>query len=300
MTFPVVLDACVWVPHPLFDTLLRLADVGLFRPLWSDQILVEVERTLTGKRGLSAQKARHRIRQMTRAFPDAMVEGYEDLIPAMTNDPKDRHVLAAAVRAGASLIVTANLKDFPPSSMHEYEIDAVHPDAFLLDQLDLDPELVLEALRQQRADYTDPALSVPEFYQTFMPTVPGLAQAAESLERGPQREALSGAERPWLAQLPLPLEARTDEEVQAAFFPEGKPDPSTGLGSAFLWWVALLDMDNYQTALENLTWHPPAWDGFTQAREELEGWALAQYVHANVEQPDQVAYISSLTQASAR
>ena len=121
MTFPVVLDACVLVPHPLFDTLLRLADVGLFRPLWSDQILVEVERTLTGKRGLSAQKARHRVRQMARAFPDAMVEGYEDLIPAMTNDPKDRHVLAAAVRSGASLIVTANLKDFPRTSMHEYD-----------------------------------------------------------------------------------------------------------------------------------------------------------------------------------
>lgn len=190
MAFTVVLDACVLVPHPLFDTLLRLADAGLFRPLWSDQILVEVERTLTKKRGLSAQKARHRIRKMTRAFPDAVVTGYEDLIPAMTNDPKDRHVLAAAVRAGASLIVTANLKDFPPRSMHDYEIEAVHPDAFLLDQLDLDPELVLEVLRQQRADYTDPVLSVPEFYQTFMPTVPGLAQAAESFERGPQREAL--------------------------------------------------------------------------------------------------------------
>ena len=147
------------------------------------------------------------------------------------------------------------------------------------------------ALRQQRADYTDPTLSVPEFYQTFMATVPGFAQAAESLERGPQRETLAGAERPSLAQLPLPLEAVAGDEVQAAFFPEGEPDPSTALGAAFMWWVALLDMDNYQTVLEDLTWHPPAWDGFTHAREELEGWALAQNVHANVERPDQVAYV---------
>ena len=101
----------------------------MFRPLWTEQILSEVERTLIVKRGLAPAKARRRVQMMSRAFPDALVEGYEDLIPAMTNDPKDRHVLAAAVRSGAGVIVTANLKDFPTASTKRYEIEAVHPDA---------------------------------------------------------------------------------------------------------------------------------------------------------------------------
>lgn len=121
MAFSVILDACVLAPHPLYDTLLRLAEADLFRPLWSDQILAEVERTQTTKLGQPPPKARRRIQQMRRAFPDALVENFEDLIPAMTNDRKDRHVLAAAVRSGASLIVTANLKDFPRDSLRPYD-----------------------------------------------------------------------------------------------------------------------------------------------------------------------------------
>lgn len=291
MTFPVVLDACVLVPHPLFDTLLRLAEAELFRPLWSAQILTEVERTLTGKLGLEPAKARRRVQQMGRGFPDALVDGYEDLIPAMMNDPKDRHVLAAAVRSGASTIVTANLKDFPAASLERYEIEAVHPDAFLLDQLDLDPEGVLECLRQQRGEYTDPSLSVAEFFGAFMATVPTFAQTAESLTRGPRRELISGPTRPAPAQLPLPLEVRTDEETFAAFFPDADPDPTTPLRSAYMWWAALLDMENCLTALENLTWHPPAWNGFTEVLAELAGWSMAQGVQPNDEHPDQVAYV---------
>lgn len=101
MRFPVLLDACVLVPYPLCDLLLRLADADMYRPLWSAQILDEVERTLINRMGVSPAKARRRLDQMRSAFPTASVEGYQDLVPAMTNDPKDRHVLAAAVRARA-------------------------------------------------------------------------------------------------------------------------------------------------------------------------------------------------------
>jgi predicted nucleic acid-binding protein len=191
MTFPVVLDACVLVPHPLYDTLLRLADAGSFRPLWSEQILVEVERTLVGKLGLPA-KARRRIDQTRRAFPDALVEGYEGLIPAMTNDHKDRHVLAAAVRSGASIIVTANLKDFPVSSLESYEIEALHPDHFLLDQLDLDARAVMGCLREQRASYTEPTMSSPVLYQYFRATVPKKRSLHFSLTGSRTRALRSG------------------------------------------------------------------------------------------------------------
>jgi predicted nucleic acid-binding protein len=287
----VVLDACVLVPHPLFDTLLRVAEAGLYRPLWSAQILTEVERTLIIKRGLGSDKAARRIEQMQRAFPGAMVEDFDQLIPAMTNDPKDRHVLAAAVRAGAGFIVTANLKDFPERALSPVGVEALHPDAFLLDQLDLAPERVLACLRDQRAAYRNPARSVLEFYETFVATVPEFAQAAESLERGPSREALSAPDRPEPTQLPLPIETRPDVDAAAAFFPDGDPDPTTPLGAAFLWWAALLDLENLRTAIENLTWHPPSWNGFAEARAELEGWAMAQNVHPNEERPDQIAYV---------
>jgi len=74
-----------------------------------------------------------------------MVTGYDSLIDGMTNDPKDRHVLAAAVRANAEVIVTFNLRDFPEPALKPYDILTVHPDDFLLDQLDLYPGLTIEA-----------------------------------------------------------------------------------------------------------------------------------------------------------
>lgn len=66
---------------------------------------------------------------MRAAFPNASVNGYQHLIAAMTNDAKDRHVAAAAVRGNAALIVTANLRDFPPAALEQYDIEAVHEDA---------------------------------------------------------------------------------------------------------------------------------------------------------------------------
>jgi predicted nucleic acid-binding protein len=112
-----VLDACVLAPHPLHDTLLRLAEADLYRPLWSKEILIETERTVVTKLGEPPEKARKRITVMERSFPDAMTVGFEALIPEMTNDPKDCHVLAAAVAAGADVIVTANLADFPEAAL---------------------------------------------------------------------------------------------------------------------------------------------------------------------------------------
>jgi hypothetical protein len=106
---------------PLADTLLRLAaGPRLFLPKCSYQIMVEVSRTLQKNFGLSAQKAIYRRNEIRRHFPEVWIDGYEDLIPAMTNHPKDRHVLAATARAGAKIIVTYNIKDFPRSSLTPY------------------------------------------------------------------------------------------------------------------------------------------------------------------------------------
>lgn len=138
-TFPAFLDTCTLFGAYLCDTLLRLAEAGTFRPLWSAGVLGELERNLVDKRGLGKEAVLYRIGEMRRSFPDAEVRGYEDLTESMTCDAKDRHVLAAAVRGRAEVLVTVNTDDFPYASTAPYDLVVVHPDDFLLDQLDLYP-----------------------------------------------------------------------------------------------------------------------------------------------------------------
>ncbi len=152
MAFPAFLDTCVLYPAYLCDTLLRLADASAYRPLWSADVLTELRRNQVA-RGISPDRVEHRVAQMARSFPDALVTGYESLVEVMTNDAKDRHVLAAAVRAGAEVLVTFNMSDFTEPACKPYDITAVHPDEFLLDQLDLYPGVTVEVLREQAASY---------------------------------------------------------------------------------------------------------------------------------------------------
>ena len=93
MTFPALLDTCVLYPAYLCDTLLRLAEAEAYRPLWSADILIELKRNVV-EAGIPADRVDRRIAQMSHSFPDAMVTGYDSLIDGMTNDPKDRHILA--------------------------------------------------------------------------------------------------------------------------------------------------------------------------------------------------------------
>src|SRR5580658_4492712 len=96
--FVAVLDTCVLAPMPVMDTLLRLAEEPAFyTPKWSKEILEELRRTLL-KFGRTPAQIERRVETMVKAYPDAMVGGFEELIPAMKNQEKDRHVLAAAVK----------------------------------------------------------------------------------------------------------------------------------------------------------------------------------------------------------
>jgi predicted nucleic acid-binding protein len=152
VAFPALLDTCVLYPAYLCDTLLRLAEAEAYRPLWSADILAELRRNVIDA-GIPADRVDRRIVHMRRSFADAMVTGYEPLVDGMTNDPKDRHVLAAAVRANAEVIVTFNVRDFPERALMAYDIAAVHPDDFLLDQLDLRQGLTVDVLERQAASY---------------------------------------------------------------------------------------------------------------------------------------------------
>src|SRR6185295_10122779 len=97
--FPVIVDACVLVQAAVCDTLLRLFERRLFLAKWTDEIIEETVRILQAKLGRTEQQTDYLVSELRAHFPDAWVEpGYRELIPAMTNQEKDRHVLAAAVK----------------------------------------------------------------------------------------------------------------------------------------------------------------------------------------------------------
>jgi predicted nucleic acid-binding protein len=157
MPFSAVLDASILYPFSLRDTLLRLAELELYTPLWSERILDEMRRNLV-ERQISEQLADRLAAAMRDAFEEAEVDAAEInwLEPAMTNDRKDRHVLAAAVAAGSELIVTFNLDDFPAAACEPLGVAAIHPDDFLLDLHGFSPDSVRTALDQQAADLNPP------------------------------------------------------------------------------------------------------------------------------------------------
>lgn len=169
-TFTAVYDACVFYPAPLRDLLLRLAMTGLFRARWSARIHNEwLRNVLKDRPDLDAAKLQ-RTRELADAHvPDCLVEGYEAFIPSLTlPDPDDRHVLAAAIRCGADVIVTFNLKDFPASFLDPFGIEAQHPDEFVGHLFDLDQAAVVRCVRDQRASLRNPARSAGELLDTLL------------------------------------------------------------------------------------------------------------------------------------
>lgn len=148
--YSVVLDACVLLPMPLADTLLRMAETPrLYLPRWSGEILKEVSKNLVQKFGKTPEQAERRERVLREHFPEALVTGYEELTPVMRNDPKDRHVLAACVASGTKLIVTYNQRDFSIESRSPYAIHCCGPSTFLMDLYDLEPGIVAQKLTEQ-------------------------------------------------------------------------------------------------------------------------------------------------------
>jgi len=148
-------------PNILRDTLLTLAERELFRPLWSDAILDEVRRNVLAKRNVDPAAFDRTLALMNASFDDALVDDWQPIVIGLElPDPDDRHVLAAAIAGGAQAIVTFNLVDFPTKQFQPHHVDAVHPDSFLLDQLDLSPAVVLNALAKQAQRFRNPAMDL--------------------------------------------------------------------------------------------------------------------------------------------
>ncbi|MFH0242852.1 PIN domain-containing protein [Streptomyces sp. HK10] len=164
MAFVALYDANVLYPSTLRDLLISIAQDGLVQAKWTDRILDETFGNLKAKRPDLDPARLDRTRQaMMRAVRDCMVRGYEPLIGAVElPDPDDRHVLAAAIRAKAQVIVTFNLKDFPSDVLSAWDVEAKHPDAFIEDQIDLDPAAVYAAVRQIADRWKNPPGTVED------------------------------------------------------------------------------------------------------------------------------------------
>ena len=160
-----VLDASVLYVESVRSLLLWIADADGFAPFWTERILEETQNNLL-EGGVIAAEQWDRLRTaMVRAFPDAMVEqvavyALEDQMP---NDEKDRHVLAAAVVAGADLVVTSNVRHFLPVDLAQVGKRSITPDGLLCELLRSAPSIVREALELQAAHMRTPRTwTVPE------------------------------------------------------------------------------------------------------------------------------------------
>jgi predicted nucleic acid-binding protein len=133
VTVVAIYDANVLYPSALRDLLVRIGDARLVQPRWTDEILDETFGSLIQNRpDLDPAKLQRTRELMNSAIRDVLVEGYEQHIDRVAlPDPNDRHVLAAAIQAGASVIVTKNSRDFPQAELSKWGMIAQHPDDFL-------------------------------------------------------------------------------------------------------------------------------------------------------------------------
>ncbi len=179
--FTAFYDANVLYPAELRNLLMHLALIGLFRAKWSADVHEEWISNLLKKRpDLTRDKLERTRMLMDKHAVDALVTDYEDLIPGLQlPDPDDRHVLAAAIRGHADVIVTMNLRDFPSDIIGSFGIEVQHPDEFILQLLGLEPDAVVTAAQNHRQSLTNPPKTVAEYLETLERQ--GLTQTASVL-----------------------------------------------------------------------------------------------------------------------
>jgi len=149
-----VYDSCVLYPFDVRNLLVQFAFDRLVEARWTDEIHDEWIRTLVANTPGLARSRLERTRDlMKQAVPSADVSGYQQHIPRITlPDPGDRHVVAAGIAGGASIVVTWNLKDFPATELSRHGLTAQSPDAFACDLHAADPTLVMASVKNARAN----------------------------------------------------------------------------------------------------------------------------------------------------
>lgn len=160
-----VLDACVLYPILLRRILAEVAAAGLYRARWSDRI--EEEWVLAVQRNhpdLEDEVLEGEVEALHALLPEGHVTGYRDLVREITlPDRDDRHVLAAAIRCEADLILTMDLRHFPKRRLRPHGVEARHPDAFLSALLRSNRDRVLSVLRHVRQTLFDEPIPTADF-----------------------------------------------------------------------------------------------------------------------------------------
>ena len=177
--FTCVLDTNVIYPIEIRDLLFWFAYEDLFIPKWSKHIFDEWE-TVMRRVDIDEKEIEKRTNRANLAFPDALVKNYEPLIELLNlPDPNDCHVLAAAIKSDADIIVTNNLKDFPEDYLEKFDISAKSADNFLTDMIDLDKEIAIDAFKKLVANRRNPNLDEYEVLDAFQRN--GLTDTADYL-----------------------------------------------------------------------------------------------------------------------
>jgi hypothetical protein len=164
--YTAILDACVLFPPAIADALVSLHVIGLYTARWTSRIDTEWINAAGRNPKSSKEKLELRRDAMRNAIPDWEVtpETYESLIIGRElPDQNDEHVIAAALTEHADCIVTSNLKHFPDSVLAPLGLEAIHPDDFIVYQIDLDPYSALAAFKNMRARLRNPAMSAEAF-----------------------------------------------------------------------------------------------------------------------------------------
>jgi predicted nucleic acid-binding protein len=160
-----VLDACILYPFHLRNIVVQAAVDRLVEARWSDEIHDEWVRNLTADvPAIPVERLRTTRRLMNDALPRATVSGYADLVATVSlPDPGDRHVFATAIAAGASIILTWNLQDFPATALEKYGVRSQTPDAFLAGLYDEVPDLAVGSLANARRNLNKSRVSASSF-----------------------------------------------------------------------------------------------------------------------------------------
>ncbi len=164
--YTVLLDACVLLPICVCDALLSVAATGIYAAKWTRKIDEEWTRNLESEKGKPKGFFGDRCEQMHLACPDWEVSesAWLPLEKSLSlPDPDDQHVLAAAISGHADCIVTFNLRDFPDSTVSSFGIEVLHPDEFLIAQIELDPLRVLTAFKKMRDRLRNPPFTPESF-----------------------------------------------------------------------------------------------------------------------------------------
>lgn len=156
--FTVVLDTNVIYPVIIRDILLWFGHYDLYTPKWSEHIFEEWKKVMLD-RGVGDAEANNRINKVNLAFPDALVHNYKGLIDKLElPDVDDRHILAAAIKVNANLIVTNNIKDFPEEYLQSFGLNAKTADDFLTDIVDLNQEQAIAAFKEMVLNKKNPKM----------------------------------------------------------------------------------------------------------------------------------------------